>query len=155
MRRARSRRRFRSSTRSRQPSRRGTVDARLFVLVLFLLLVGETLSALVLPIVPGPIVGMGLLLVVLIVRRGVPEAFVAPANGLVGMLTLFIMPASLGILADWQQLGDRWPLYLGVAAGGAVLSAVVAALLAAALVGARRDPPAPARRRPSGIEPGA
>jgi holin-like protein len=108
-----------------------------FVLVLALLLVGDLLSTLVLPIVPGPIVGMGLLLVFLIVRRGVPPSFVAPANGLVGFLTLFILPASLGILADWQQLGDDWPMFVAVAAAGAVVSAGVVAVLAAVLVGRR------------------
>lgn len=121
-----------------------------FVLVLALLLVGDALSTLVLPIVPGPIVGMGLLLLVLILRRGVPQSFVAPANGLVGMLTLFILPASLGILADWRRLGGEWPVYLAVAGGGALLSATVAALLAGRLVGRSGGSAAPVanRRRP-------
>ena len=109
------------------------------VLILFLLFVGEALSAAFLPIIPGPIVGMALLLLVLIVRRGVPAGFVGPANGLVGMLTLFILPASIGIVAEWGLLGDHWPVYLAVAIGGSIATGVVAALLGALLLGRGRS----------------
>ncbi len=110
-----------------------------FVLILLLLFVGEALSAAFVPIIPGPIVGMGLLLALLIVRRGVPAGFVAPANGLVGLLTLFILPASIGIIAEWGLVGDDWPLYLGVAVGGSIFTGVVAALLGALLLGRGRS----------------
>ena len=109
-----------------------------FVLVLFLLLVGKAFSDAFLPIIPGPIIGMALLLVILIVRRGVPAGFVAPANGLVGLLTLFILPASLGIIAEWALIGDAWPIYLGVAVGGSVFTGLVAALLGWLLLGRGR-----------------
>jgi putative effector of murein hydrolase LrgA (UPF0299 family) len=109
-----------------------------FVLILTLLLLGETLSAALMPIIPGPIVGMGLLLALLILRGRVPESFVAPANGLVGMLTLFILPASLGIIAEWELLGGDGLLFVAVAAGGALVTAAVTALLAVALLPRRR-----------------
>ncbi len=110
-----------------------------FVLVLLLLFVGEALSAALVPIVPGPIVGMGLLLLFLIVRRGVPASFAAPANGLVGLLTLFILPASIGIVAEWGLVGDAWPVYLAVAVAGSIVTGVVAALLGALLLGRGRS----------------
>ncbi|TVQ37337.1 MAG: CidA/LrgA family protein [Geminicoccaceae bacterium] len=109
-----------------------------FVLILALLFVGEALSAAFLPIIPGPIIGMALLLGILIARGGVPASFVAPANGLVGLLTLFILPASLGIIAEWGLLGDGWPIFLTVAAAGALLTAAVTALLAWALLPRRQ-----------------
>ena len=105
-----------------------------FVTILALLLVGEAIAQAVLPILPGPLVGMVLLLAVFTVRGGVPASFEVPASGLFGYLTLFILPASIGILDDWQRLADGWLVYCLVILAGSLVTAVVAALVGGALL---------------------
>lgn len=120
-----------------------------FVVVLALWLVGEMLAATLFPILPGPLIGMVLLLVVFIARGGVPASFEGPASGLVGHLTLFILPASLAILEEYERLLDAWRLYAAALLGSSLITAVVTALIAGGLL--RGHPPAPPRRRrPSG-----
>jgi putative effector of murein hydrolase LrgA (UPF0299 family) len=116
-----------------------------FVVVLALLWVGEVVAAAVLPILPGPLVGMVLLLAVFILRGGVPASFEGPATGLVAHLTLFILPASLAILDEYGRLAEAWLVYAAVLLGSSLVTAVVAALVAGGLLHAR--PPAPPRRR--------
>ncbi len=119
-----------------------------FVVVLALLAVGEVVAAALLPILPGPLVGMVLLLAVFAVRGGVPASFEGPASGLVGHLTLFILPASLAILEEYDRLAEAWLLYAGVLLASSLVTAVVAALVAGGLLHARPPRP-PRRRRPS------
>ncbi|NBB69409.1 MAG: CidA/LrgA family protein [Alphaproteobacteria bacterium] len=118
-----------------------------FVVVLALLWVGELVAAAVVPILPGPLVGMVLLLAVFVARGGVPASFEGPATGLVAHLTLFILPASLAILEEYGRLAEAWLLYAAVLLGSSLVTAVVAALVAGGLLHAR-PPAAPRRRRP-------
>ncbi len=120
-----------------------------FVAVLALLLVGEIVAATFVPIVPGPLIGMVLLLGVFIVRGGVPASFEAPASGLVGHLTLFILPASLGILSEWRRLDDVWLAMACVVVASSLVTALVTTLVAGGLLRAHTnlrdgEPPAPA-----------
>jgi putative effector of murein hydrolase LrgA (UPF0299 family) len=118
-----------------------------FVVVLALWLAGDAIAALVLPIVPGPLIGMVLLLGAFVLRGGVPASFEAPAAGLVGHLTLFILPASLGILEAYDRVAEGWARYALVLLAGSLVTAVVTAAVAGGLLNRRRTPPS--RRPPS------
>ena len=63
--------------------------------------------------IPGPVVGLLLLLVGLIVRarlgRGGPgEALTAAATGLLGNLGLLFVPAGVGVVTQLDALGRNW-----------------------------------------------
>ncbi len=123
-----------------------------FVVVLALLLVGEITAQALMPIIPGPLVGMVLLLAILAVRGGVPTSFEAPATALIAHLTLFILPVSLGILEDYTLLAGMWLTYGGVIVAGSLVTGTVTALVAGALL-RRRGAPPPRRRPPDATAP--
>ena len=77
-------------------------------LLLVYQLVGEVaVIALRLP-VPGPVVGMALLFVTLIVRGTVADEFRDVANGLLRHLSLLFVPAGVGVMAHLARLEDEW-----------------------------------------------
>ena len=71
-------------------------------------LVGEVLvAALGLPL-PGPVLGMLLLLVTLVLLRATADLVEAPAEGLLGHLSLLFVPAGVGVMVHGQRLGGEW-----------------------------------------------
>lgn len=89
-------------------------------------LAGEVLArALALP-VPGPVVGMVLLFIALLLRRAeAPAALGATADGLLGHLGLLFVPAGVGVVLHLPLLARDWaPLSLAVLAG--TLAAIAA-----------------------------
>lgn len=71
-------------------------------------LVGEVLVRLTGLPLPGPVVGMVLLLALLQVRRPPPEATVLrAADGLLRHLQLFFVPAGVGVVAHLGLLRDE------------------------------------------------
>lgn len=89
-------------------------------------LAGEVLSrALGLP-VPGPVVGMVLLFVALLLRgRDAPAPLGATADGLLNNLGLLFVPAGVGVVLHLPLLARDWaPLSLAVLAG--TLAAIAA-----------------------------
>lgn len=100
----------------------------LFVL-LALQLVGEALAeALALP-VPGPVIGMGLLLAGLLVRRGVPEALERTARGFLDNLGLLFVPAGVGVTLHLSQAAAEWQAILAAVLGATVVTIVATALV--------------------------
>jgi len=72
-------------------------------------LAGEVLTrALGLP-VPGPVIGMALLLAVLELRPPEEEGLRAVANGLLSHLSLLFVPAGVGIMLHAPRLAAEWP----------------------------------------------
>jgi holin-like protein len=101
-----------------------------FALLLSFQLAGEALRvALHLP-VPGPVIGMALLLVWLVMRRG-PDAHLRhTAGNLLQNLSLMFVPAGTGVMLHVGRLADEaWPItfalvastVLGLAATGLTL----------------------------------
>jgi len=98
-------------------------------LLLVFQLVGEVVvRGLNVPI-PGPVVGMALLFVTLIVRSGPGEQLRATANGVLQHLSLLFVPAGTGVMLHFQRLTDEWlPLTVALVFS-TLLSIAVAALL--------------------------
>ncbi|WP_372623089.1 CidA/LrgA family protein [Falsiroseomonas sp.] len=89
-------------------------------------LAGEVLArALGLP-VPGPVIGMVLLFVLLLLRgREAPTGLGATADGLLNNLGLLFVPAGVGVVLHLPLLARDWaPLSLAVLAG--TLAAIAA-----------------------------
>ncbi|MFT4794441.1 MAG: putative effector of murein hydrolase LrgA (UPF0299 family) [Paracoccaceae bacterium] len=97
-------------------------------------LVGETLSrALSLPI-PGPVLGMALLLAGLLIRgritgQGAPEWMAKTADGILAHLSLLFVPAGVGLMQHLGRLEAEW-----LAIGAALLVSTVLAIAVGAAV---------------------
>ncbi len=74
-------------------------------LILACQLLGEfTVSALGVP-VPGPVVGMLLLFLFLVVRGSIPEQLSEVSRGLLNNLSLMFVPAGVGVMVHFKLLG--------------------------------------------------
>ncbi|MBN9888461.1 CidA/LrgA family protein [Salipiger abyssi] len=94
-------------------------------------LVGELVAgALALP-VPGPVLGMVLLFVILMLRRAVPEGLGQAAGGLQKAMSLLFVPAGTGVMLHFRLLGEAaLPLGLGLLVSTVVTIAVTGLLMA-------------------------
>jgi holin-like protein len=100
-----------------------------FAVLLLCQLVGEVVvTAADLP-VPGPVVGMLVLLLGLLLKGGVPEQLALTASGLLQHLSLLFVPAGVGVMLHLALLGEQWP-----AVGLALLGSTVLTLLVTGLV---------------------
>lgn len=114
-------------------------------LLLVCQLAGEALARLTGLPLPGPIVGMGLLFVVLTCWRRPPERLGVAADGLLEHLSLLFVPAALGII-DQRELLARHGLTLAAAVVVSTLLTMVVTGLVFKLA---------ARRWPVDAEPAA
>ncbi|MEO5343073.1 MAG: CidA/LrgA family protein [Gammaproteobacteria bacterium SHHR-1] len=83
-------------------------------LLLVFQLVGEVLVHLARLPLPGPVLGMALLFVALILRRGLPTSLDGAASSLLGHLSLLFVPAGVGVMLHFDKLADDW-LAIGLA----------------------------------------
>lgn len=94
-------------------------------LVLFQLL-GTGLNALFLHMLPGPIIGLVLLFVFLVVRGEVGEPLTVASGALLRYLPLLLVPAAVGVMAYAREIAaDFWAIV-----GALVLSLVLSFLFA-------------------------
>lgn len=116
--------------------------AALTVLLVYQL-VGEVLVVTLALPVPGPVVGMALLFVSLIVRGAVSADLHDTANGLLRHLSLLFVPAGVGVMAHLHRLANEW---LPIAASlvlSTLLTIAVTALVMRALLASRAREPRP------------
>jgi holin-like protein len=89
--------------------------------------------------VPGPVIGMLLLLAGLVMRGAVPDELSNIGDALLGNLSLLFVPAGVGVMLHAQLLGRDWlPLTAAL-----VLSTILT-IAVTALVMRRLSPSAPA-----------
>ncbi|MCG6540915.1 CidA/LrgA family protein [Pseudomonas sp. KSR10] len=89
-------------------------------LVLFQLL-GTALNVMVLPILPGPIIGLLLLFAALLARGQASESLQLAARSLLRYLPLLLVPPAVGVMAYSEAILDDFWAIVGVL----VLSLVV------------------------------
>lgn len=83
-------------------------------------LVGTVLNVLFFPVLPGPIIGLVLLFVYLILRGGVSEPLNEAASSLLRYLPLLLVPPAVGVIAHLADIqADLW----------AIIGAIVISLL--------------------------
>jgi putative effector of murein hydrolase LrgA (UPF0299 family) len=90
---------------------------------------GELVSRFALPLIPGPVVGLVLLLAWLHVRKGVAPAVDLVASALVQHLGLLFVPAAVGVVMYWPQLRSH-----ALAVVVSLVASVVLTIAASALV---------------------
>lgn len=68
---------------------------------------GELLSKFLLPFIPGPVIGLVLLLCFLHWRGHVPAQIEQVGSGILQHLSLLFIPASVGVVLYWPLLRDH------------------------------------------------
>lgn len=97
-------------------------------LILAFQLVGEVLSrALDLPL-PGPVVGLCLLVAACVLRPALADRLRPTAQGLLANLSLFFVPAGVGVVAHLPTLRDH-----GIGLAVAIMASTLLAIAAGAL----------------------
>ena len=77
-------------------------------------LIGEIgVHAMAIP-VPGPVLGMFLLFLSLLIRQGIPEWLDAASTGLLRHLSLLFIPAGVGVIVHFDRIAGEW-IPIGVA----------------------------------------
>lgn len=102
--------------------------ARSLLVLLFFQLVGTVLVRGFAFPVPGPVIGMVLLFVTLVLRGSVWPSVESAANGLLRHLSLLFVPAGVGIVTYLSLLRSEW-LGILVAVVGSTLIALVSTAL--------------------------
>ena len=91
--------------------------------------VGELVSKFLLPLIPGPVIGLVLLLCFLALRRSVPPNIELVAAALVQHLGLLFVPAAVGVVLFWPQLASH-----ALAVSAALLASLILTIAVPALV---------------------
>jgi holin-like protein len=79
-----------------------------FILLMLCQLLGEILVVVSGLPVPGPVAGMLILLIGLMIHGEVPESLRLPAEGLIRHLSLLFIPAGVGLLVHLERLAQEW-----------------------------------------------
>jgi putative effector of murein hydrolase LrgA (UPF0299 family) len=95
-------------------------------------LAGELLVAAIHLPVPGPVLGMVLMLAGLLIRGGIPADIAATADVLLGNLSLLFIPAGVGVMLHLQLLeAEILPISAALVASTLITIAVTALLMQA------------------------
>jgi len=78
-----------------------------FIVLLVCQLSGEVLVAFTGIPLPGPVLGMLLLFIGLLLRGGIPEDLNKMADGLLAHLSLLFVPAGVGVITHAQLIGSE------------------------------------------------
>jgi holin-like protein len=78
-----------------------------FIVLLVCQLSGEVLVVFTGIPLPGPVLGMLLLFIGLLLRGGIPEGLNKMADGLLSHLSLLFVPAGVGVIAHAQLVGTE------------------------------------------------
>ena len=100
-----------------------------FSLFVLCQLIGEVLVRLANVPVPGPVIGIVLLVCYLAWRGHVPEAVERTSTGLLTHLSLLFIPAGTGVMVHIHKLKSEWLPILGALMVGTLLTLVVTVLV--------------------------
>lgn len=111
-------------------------------------LVGETVArGLALP-VPGPVLGMALLLAGCIAWPKIADIVTPAAQGILAHLSLLFVPAGVGVISHLDLLGSAGPALLLVLFASTALALITGVLTFVAVACLCRDAPAPTEPQP-------
>ena len=91
--------------------------------------IGEVMAKFLVPLVPGPVIGLVLLLAYFVWRGGVPEGVELVSGAFLRYFGLLFVPAAVGVVLFWPQLRQQ-----ALAIAVALVLSVVATVAVAALV---------------------
>ena len=94
---------------------------------MLMLLLGNGLSYVINGIIPGSVIGMVLLFVALLTKIVKPEMIRKPAGYLINHMSLFFIPAGVGLMNAWGMIASNWVTI--------IVSSVVSTVIIFAVVG--------------------
>ena len=101
-----------------------------FTLILVCQLIGEFVVTSVDAPFPGPVVGMVLLFVFLLIKGSIPEQLSHVSAALLNNHSLLFVPAGVGVMVHFKILGtDIWPLSVALVASTLITVAVTALVM--------------------------
>lgn len=101
-----------------------------FTLILLCQLAGEFAVGALEVSVPGPVLGMILLFVFLVIRGSIPEDLSKVAAGLLNNLSLMFVPAGVGVMVHFKLLGsDAVPISISLIVSTLLTVAVTALIM--------------------------
>lgn len=109
---------------------------------------GDLVHQTLLSPIPGPVIGMAMLLACLIVKGELPAVLDRAATGILSYLPMLFVPAGVGVMVHVDLIRAQWPAIVTAVAASSLLTIVVTA---AAMRGAERALAA-LRQRPSTSE---
>ena len=78
--------------------------------------------------IPGPVIGMALLLAALILKGGLPDQLERAASGILSYLPMLFVPAGVGVMAHFDLIRAEWPAVVAALVGSSVLAISVTAV---------------------------
>jgi len=103
-----------------------------FTVLLVYQLTGEVLVLFTGLPVPGPVVGMLLLFLTLVVRGAAPAWLRDTCQGLLQHLSLLFVPAGVGVMLHFKRLGAEWlPIAVALVASTVITIGVTALVMKA------------------------
>lgn len=100
-----------------------------FITLLLFQVLGEAAAfALSVPI-PGPVIGMILLLIWLIAKQDQDSALIRSSTRFLRHLSLLFIPAAVGIMTQFDRLAAEWPAILAAVFGSTLASIILTAYL--------------------------
>ena len=90
---------------------------------------GDLLQGLLHLPIPGPVLGMALLVLALVGRGGLPEGLDRAASGMLSYLPMMFVPAGVGIMAHFDLIRAEWVAICSALAASSVLAVVVTAAI--------------------------
>ncbi|MEK7991642.1 MAG: CidA/LrgA family protein [Thiotrichaceae bacterium] len=99
-------------------------------ILLFYQLIGEFFVLFLSLPIPGPVVGMILLLLTLLLKGHVPSSLDISSTTLLGHLSLLFIPAGVGLMVHFELIANQWlPIVMTL-----ILSTVFTMVMTAAIM---------------------
>ncbi len=105
-----------------------TMIRGLAILLVFQL-IGEVATKFIHGLIPGPVIGMILLLVFLIVKKKIAPSISTAADGLLAHLAIFFIPAAVGVMLYVSELASAGAAWLLAILLSTAASMAITALL--------------------------
>lgn len=100
-------------------------------------LAGETVARLTGLPIPGPVIGMVILFVGLVVKGGIPDGLDKVGGTLLAVLGMLFVPAGSGIVAYLPLVAREWLPISAAVVGGGLVTVAVTGLVMKAMGGGR------------------
>lgn len=88
---------------------------------------GEAISQWLGIALPGPLIGMSLLLIALCILGRTPAALRRTSNGLLGHLMLLFIPAVVAVMTQVDYIASEWLPFIAACIGATAITIVVTA----------------------------
>jgi holin-like protein len=90
---------------------------------------GEVATKIIHGLIPGPVIGMILLLILLVSRKTIAISISIAADGLLAHLAIFFIPAAVGVMLYVRELISAGPAWLLAIVLSTAMSMTITALL--------------------------